>query len=197
MCYRCFKAAVTCICASIAPVNNRTPVTILQHTRERNRAIGTARFATLGLRRVRLVVHGPKDGPAPALSPLPPGMALLYPNDSASADVPAEPPSQLLVLDGTWHHARRLFFSDPALATMPRFSFGVSSGGEPQSRYRIRREPAAHCMSTVEAIVRALKLLEPDTDGLDALLNAFDAMVSKQERYVARQQLRRRGARPS
>jgi hypothetical protein len=48
------------------------------------------------------------------------------------------------------------------------------------SRYRIRREPNAKALSTVEAAVAALRILEPETSGLDQLLSAFDAMVEGQ-----------------
>jgi hypothetical protein len=47
-------------------------------------------------------------------------------------------------------------------------------------RYRLRREPQHDYVSTIEAIVEALRILEPDTEGLDALLHAFDRMIDRQ-----------------
>ena len=47
-------------------------------------------------------------------------------------------------------------------------------------QYRIRREPTSTSLSTVEATVAALQLLEPETKGLDDLLRAFDTMVEGQ-----------------
>ncbi|HHH10935.1 MAG TPA: DTW domain-containing protein, partial [Sorangium sp.] len=50
-CYRCHKPAVTCICARVKRVDNRTKIWLLQHPRERFHPIGTARIARLGLGR--------------------------------------------------------------------------------------------------------------------------------------------------
>ena len=58
-CYRCMKAQSMCICASVDVVDNRTPVVIVQHTRERAHAIGTVRIAKRGLRNIKVVVGGP------------------------------------------------------------------------------------------------------------------------------------------
>ncbi len=188
MCYRCFKAAATCICALVPRIDNRTGVTIIQHPRERHHPIGTARFALLGLSRVELVVHGPKDGEAPILASLPPGAALLYPDGSGQRRAPEARPTHLLVLDGTWHHARKLFQANPALAAMPRFAL---SGDQP-SRYRIRSEPADYCLSTIEAIAHALSALEPETEGFDLLIGAFEQMVGQQAVYMRRGQPRKK-----
>jgi len=182
MCYRCFKAACTCVCDLVSRVDNQTPVTILQHPRERNHPIGTVRFARLGLSRVEVMVHWPHHGPAPVVAALPPGTALLYPEGEGAILPPDAKPDHLLVLDGTWHHARKLFQAHPSLATMPRFALP----GEHRSRYRIRREPAEHCLSTIEAITIALKTIEPHTPGFDDLLGAFDRMIAVQEAYIGR-----------
>ena len=53
-CYRCLKPKVACICAFIKTVGNQTGIIILQHPRERAHAIGTARIARLGLKKVLL-----------------------------------------------------------------------------------------------------------------------------------------------
>ena len=108
--------------------------------------IGTARFALLGLRRVQLVVQGPKAGPSPIIEALPADTALLFPDPSGVAREPPVRPRHLLVLDGTWAHAQKLFLAHPSLASMPR----IGLAGSQPSRYRIRREPDAHCLSTIE-----------------------------------------------
>jgi hypothetical protein len=86
----------------------------------------------------------------------------------------------LVILDGTWHTARTLFRDKTWLRAMPQYRFDPLV----PSRYRIRREPAAHCVSSIEAIVAALSVLEPETNGLTSLLDAFDAMIDDQLAYV-------------
>jgi hypothetical protein len=60
------------------------------------------------------------------------------------------------------------------------------------SCYRIRRQPRPECVSTLEAVVYALQLLEPETTGLDSLIAAFVQMETRQLSLEAR----RRSPRP-
>jgi DTW domain-containing protein YfiP len=187
VCLRCHKAAVTCVCARIPRVDNRTSVLVLQHPRERLHPIGTARFAGLGLSRSRVEIAwraGLRESDPPPW--LPPRTALLYPGPHArelGSLPPAERPEHLLVIDGTWHTARSLYRDKLWLQALPQLRLSPEQPGN----YRIRREPRADYVSTIEAIVAALRILEPDTPGLDALLRAFDAMIDQQLGYIERQ----------
>src|SRR5690606_19710680 len=78
--------------------------------------------------------------------------------------------------DGTWNHAKRLWRANPWLEDLPHVRINPA---EP-SRYRIRREPERHCLSTLEAVIAALRAIEPDLEGLDSLLAAFDHMIDQQ-----------------
>jgi DTW domain-containing protein YfiP len=186
VCYRCHKPQVTCICSGLPRVSNRTPVLVLQHPRERLHPVGTARFARLGLSNARVEIAW-NAGRADAQPPdwLPEGTALLYPAAGARdlRELPlAERPKALLVLDGTWHTARTLYRDKLWLRALPHVRFVPAAPG----RYRLRREPELDYVSTIEAIVEALGVLEPDTAGLPQLIAAFDAMIDAQLAYVAR-----------
>jgi hypothetical protein len=87
------------------------------------------------------------------------------------------PPRTLVVVDGTWTTARKIVARSRLLRALPCVSLRPAA----PSAYRIRREPAAHCLSTVEAIVAALTTLEGD-DGtrFAPLLAAFDRLVTTQ-----------------
>lgn len=183
-CYQCFKPRVSCICASIQAVANRTGITILQHPRERFHPVGTARIARLGLARVRIVPCVQwADGSALA-SDLPAQTALLYPAAGVpelSALAADRRPRHLVLIDGTWFHAKKIYDAQPWLRALPHVRLTPS---EP-SRYRgVRREPREVCVATLEAIVYALRILEPETRGLDGLLRSFAAMVAQQARFT-------------
>ena len=183
MCYRCHKAAVVCLCDRIRPVNNRTGIIILQHPEERFHPIGTARIARLSLTRVQLTVRWQEDlRHQNKPLDLPPRTGLLYPGPDARdvADLdPTQRPDHLVILDGTWSQAKALFKTEPELAALPRYAIHPTA----PSRYRIRKEPEAHCLSTIESIAHALKHLEPDNPDLAHLLDPFDAMVEDQLRF--------------
>jgi DTW domain-containing protein YfiP len=173
----CLRPSEVCFCASIPKIDNQTAVLILQHRRERFHPFNTARIVQKALRNSHLLVDHTSN--LAARLRLQPRAGLLYPGPTARlvSDLPTEQrPEQLVILDGTWHHAKTLFREIPALQSLPRYRLAPS---EP-SRYRIRREPSAVALSTVEAAVAALRILEPETDGFDQLLHAFDKMVEDQ-----------------
>jgi hypothetical protein len=119
----------------------------------RSSSFNTARIVHLALENSSLLVDHTKN--LAARLALKPGAGLLYPgSDSALLSLlPADQrPRQLVVLDGTWHHAKTLLRDIPALHRLPRYKLAPTS----PSRYRIRREPSAAYLSTVEATVAAL-----------------------------------------
>ena len=176
-CLACFRPLRDCYCAAIPSIDNQTEVLILQHRRERFHPFNTARMVHKALRNSNLLVdHTP--GLAARLE-FKPRAGLLYPGPEAEllANVPAHRrPEQLVIIDGTWHHAKTIVRDLAALRDLPRYRIAPA---EP-SRYRIRREPSAQFLSTVEATVAALRDLEPETRGLNQLLAAFHAMVERQ-----------------
>ncbi len=177
-CIRCRRPAALCLCAIIPRVSSRTGFTVLQHPRERRHPVGTARFVELGLG-ARVICPVRADRSLACAPELLAGTAVLFPGEGArelSSLAPGERPSHVLVLDGTWHHVRRLWAANPWIAALPQVRLSPSA----PSRYRIRREPQRHYLSTVEAVVEALRALEPDLAGLDGLLAAFDRMVDLQ-----------------
>src|SRR5262249_26760217 len=108
-----------------------------------------------------------------------PSAGLLYPGPTAKpiSDLPADQrPQQLIILDGTWHHAKTLLRDIPGLQELPRYQLAPSS----PSRYRIRREPNAMSLSTIEATVAALQILEPETSGFKQLLGVFEKVIDQQ-----------------
>lgn len=192
VCAGCSRPSVVCICASIRRVSTQTRVVILQHPRESDVAINTARLVELQLERAERHVAVKLDE-APALrarlgDPAAPPI-LLYPGPDAIdlAQAPPPGPVTLVVLDGTWWQAKKLFQQNPELAQLPRYSLSPSA----PSRYRIRREPALHCISTIEAIGEALSLLEPGGFDRQAWLLPFEAMVEHQLHYAETHAARR------
>jgi hypothetical protein len=163
------------------PVDNRTGVFVLQHPRERAHPLGTARFVELGLRKSEVVVAENEARDLYRPMTLPPRTGLLYPREGAAnlEDLPiAERPEHLLVLDGTWSHARTLYRMNPWLASLPHYRLSPHA----PSRYRIRKEPRPDYVSTLESVLLALAVLEPETRGGPELLAAFDAMIDEQIR---------------
>ncbi|MCP4190103.1 MAG: DTW domain-containing protein [Planctomycetaceae bacterium] len=177
-CYDCFRPEELCFCDVIPQIDNRTPVLILQHARERFHPFNTARIVKQALTNSQLIVDQTKNLASTRL-PLLDHAGLLYPGGDAPvlSDVePAKRPRQLVIIDGTWHQAKTLVRDIPRLSTLPCYRLAPDSPG----RYRIRREPNAMSLSTLEATVAALKVLEPNLLGLDHLVAAFNTMIEQQ-----------------
>jgi hypothetical protein len=158
------------------PIQNKTRVLILQHPRERFHPLGTARIVHRCLKNSEIVVthRGHLDAVNQAKR-FPAGSALLYPGRGARdlRQLAADQVKTLVVLDGTWHHARTLYRDVSELHRLPCFSFLP----ERPTEYRVRREPKAEYVSTVEAVTHVLKSLEPETPGLGAMMSCFRKLV--------------------
>lgn len=145
--------------------------------------IGTARMTNLGLANSELHVAGDLDRHprVRALAANPHGTALLFPGEDAIEPwaLPGGPPTTLVVIDGTWTQARKMLARSACLQRLPRVAFTPPQPG----RYRIRREPAAHCLATVEAVVQVLGRLEDDRGRFLPLLRAFEQMVEQHLPY--------------
>jgi DTW domain-containing protein YfiP len=194
ICARCRRPERVCYCAALPELPTRTRVVILQHPRERDMPIGTARMAALSLPGAELYV-GVRWSEHPALAaaladPARPPI-LLYPGPGAR-DVLADPPPApvtLVVVDGTWSQAKVVVRDNPVLRALPRYAFAAP---EP-SEYRIRREPRAEYCSTIEALMHVLGALEGEPARFRAMLGPLRAMVDAQ--LAAQASAPRRGPR--
>jgi DTW domain-containing protein YfiP len=170
---RCRRPTSVCYCAQITQIPTQTRVVILQHPRERDMPIGTARMASLCLPNSEL--HVGAHWPEPVWGE---HAILLYPGPGAR-DILREPPQgpvTLVVVDGTWSQAKTVVRDNPVLHALPRYAFVTP---EP-SHYRIRKEPSEEFVSTIEALMHVLGALEGRPDAFRALLAPFHAMVDAQ-----------------
>jgi DTW domain-containing protein YfiP len=155
-------------------------VVILQHPREARLAICSAWLARLALENAELHQAVDLDAHARVREVCAhPGAALLFPGPAAAPAAlrAGTPPAFLLVVDGTWHQAERMIERSRRLSALPRLSV-APDGGEGYGD--LRREPGAHCLSTLEAIALALSALEGDPRPFEPMRRAFRRMVSQQ-----------------
>lgn len=197
-CYGCYRPTSLCFCDRIPSVQNLTHVLIMQHMRERFHPFNTARILRKSLKNCSLLVdHNREIAERLETWDFGDRAGVLYPGpDGEILDQvpPSERPRELIVIDGTWHHAKTLVRDVPRLGRLPRYRIAPQQPGQ----YRIRREPNESALSTLEATVAALRSLEPETVGLDQLIEAFNSMVETQlahpeakSKYSWRQNLRR------
>ncbi|NUT74546.1 DTW domain-containing protein [Pseudomonas sp. C1C7] len=177
-CPRCLRPQSHCLCPLIPSLDSRTRVLLLQHPSEVSHALNTARLAALGLTNAELIV-GELFEELPRLLDQPGYRArLLFPGDEAQpmqAYADSDEPLLLVVPDGTWRKARKMLHLNPLLAALPRVT--LAEGGV--SRYRLRKAPGPGALSTIEAIVQALQVLDAPAS-FEPLLKPFEALIEGQ-----------------
>ena len=98
---------------------------------------------------------------------------------------PEEKTPLVFVIDGTWRTARRILNQSRNVRALPRLSFSRSYA----SRFSIKRQPMAHCVSTIEAIYHLCS--EAEEAGYErlhgqaeVLMELLDKLVTTQLYYV-------------
>jgi len=183
-CHRCRRPAVVCWCDALAPVANPTHVVFLQHPREARVPVSTCRMAHLSLANSEMhVAWSPDDVPGLAEQLRGPDTYILFPSaDATEVGALTRAPRTLVVVDGTWSNAKKIVQRSPLLSALP----GLICRPDFTSRYRIRREPAEHCLSTIEATAHALGHIERTPGRYAPILRAFERMVDIQLDYTSR-----------
>jgi DTW domain-containing protein len=182
-------------------METRTRIVLLMHPKElRHQKCTTGRLTCLNLlnseiipgvgfddnTRVRSLIDDPSNFPV-----------LLYPGEGALSLRRGFPSFALgtrrlvvFLIDATWHCARTVVQQSPSLLRLPRLMIEPAS----PSRFVIKRQPAAGCLSTIEATHELLMALE--AGGLDLypdkhrLLDAFNAMQDFQIRQIEKASVR-------
>lgn len=176
------RPAGYCLCELIPALRSAVHLLVIQHPLEQRHALNTGRLLVAGLLGARLAVHERICSNSLTHAQLcDPAWRteLLFPGEGARLLAPAtqaDPrPRRLVLLDGTWRKARKMFALNPALQQLPRVSLPEGL----VSRYRLRKTAVPNALSTIEAGVQALQLVEPGAD-YSALLKPFEALIEGQ-----------------
>jgi DTW domain-containing protein YfiP len=183
-CDGCWLALDDCVCAELPLLDNRVEVVIIAHAHDLARPSNTARFAPRMLRRSSLHSIGgrlEKEQHPPAIER--PQALVLHPDGRPLRASDAASTTCLLVPDGTWRQVRRMRKRLPPLLRCE----AVSVAAPARSTLAIRRGPRAHHVSTLEAIARALGVLESEElerQMLDVLAKIVSASLRRRSAAV-------------
>lgn len=201
-CARCLKPLPLCVCDTVEPIESRIALLILQHPREQDRALGTARLTAQHFRNAALKIGlswpsltkalgRPADpqrwavlylGSARAVQ-LAPGRdvvvldrkgAALPDQAGALADIEG-----VVLLDGTWSQAKTLWWRNAWMLKCRRI---VLAPDRPSRYGKVRREPRRDALATIEAAALLLSRLEKRPEIALTLNKSFERML---ERYRA------------
>ena len=188
-CYQCQRVQQACLCQQITVIDNPVSVYVLQHPDESRVNKGTAIIAKLSLKNYTCWV-GEDFSSHEALNQLLESqserVAIVYPsehaqtlqisaNASARAGEDGLPVQHLIFIDATWRKAKKIWSLSTNLHKLPAIKLDSR-----QSNYRIRKIPADGYLSTVEAIVESLSVLDADQQKYEPMLDVFDSMIDYQ-----------------
>lgn len=195
-CLNCFQPEFSCYCARLRPFTPPIEYVILIHPIEASRRVATGRMSHLCMKGSRLIrghdfTHNAQINEL--LADPSKDCHLLYPGirsknltpmgleQRRQVFAPGKTPV-LFVIDGTWGTAKRMVNGSENLFRMPRVMFTPVVA----SRFRVRKQPKPHCVSTIEAIHHSIDLIGPafGADMVarphDHLLEMFDSLVEQQ-----------------
>jgi DTW domain-containing protein YfiP len=176
-CALCRMHQTLCVCALMPRIETKTRLSVVMHRLEARKTTNTGRIAAACLPNSEVLVRGHIGRPEPEIGLAPGSRAVvLFPFEDA---VPIEtfaggPPVTLVVPDGTWRQASKVKNRLPALRDVPCVSLPRGD----KTQYRLRIESHEDGLATMEAIARAMGVLE-GKHVEDALLFVFRAMVDR------------------
>jgi DTW domain-containing protein YfiP len=176
-CPRCRMHQSLCLCASMPDLELSTELIVVMHRAEVVKTTNTGVLATRCLTRSQVHIHGD-----PGVHVEEPDFAgrrafVLFPADDAvplSADLARGDPISLIVPDGNWRQADKMTTRIPWMRALPRVTLPAGT----KTIYRLRSEPKAGGLATMEAIARAFGILEGAAVEL-ALMHVFRLMVER------------------
>jgi DTW domain-containing protein YfiP len=195
-CSTCFRPVTSCICHLFANVDNPINVVILQHPSEVQQSKGTVTLLANSLTNCQVLVGECFDEHQDFLTLVEKYQShlyLLYPGENAqciselapftksngadSQRINTEPMNQqdqpqvkcLVLLDGTWKKAYRMFMINKCLQNLPTLMLPTDI----DSHYRIRKVDKVGALSSLEACCHALSMLEQQPDKYQEIVNNF------------------------
>jgi DTW domain-containing protein YfiP len=189
LCQQCQRPEKACICVFTVAIDNHIPVIVLQHPSEVKQSKGTVSllkkslancevivgetFTDSDILRQRLIQYADK---IVLLYPSKQALTLNFPaltitdnNQSEDIERKLSEIKCIIILDGTWKKAYRMFMSNACLHNINHIVLpqGIAS------LYEIRKTKKDHALSSLEACCHALARLENEHEKYQKLLNSF------------------------
>ena len=156
--------------------------TLLTHFKEFEKRSNTGRVVLEVLGRAAEQVHWDRmNPPASLLEEIEAGgVALVYPGAVGENDADLAGISHFILIDGTWHEARKIHQRSPYLQKVRRVCLTPTG----KSRYSLRKNQKEACLCTAECVIEILR-----STGDDAAAERLE------ERFLAF--IRQSGAKPA
>ncbi len=183
ICNQCQRPINVCLCAHLVSLVAPCKVLILQHSSEQKQPLATVPILQMCLSPLEVLVGEDFTTHARVKSLLSQAnnCRVLFPADNSRAWRVGEQAGSnekvdtLIILDGTWRKAKKIWHLNPWLKQIP--CVGLSH--VPKSQYQIRSSSIEGGVSTLEAVIYACNYLKGN-DEFSPLNKPFNAMIDMQ-----------------
>lgn len=158
-CSHCQYPVSTCVCEHIKQVECNLQISVMQDPKEVKHAKNTARLIPLILPQTEIFVgeRASDFGVLQEKIELSSNPLLIYPCAHATHIAASDKTSEsyidhLILIDGTWRKAKKMYLSNPWLHNLRAGKLSINE----MSQYRIRQQPFANSFSTIEALAFSL-----------------------------------------
>ena len=178
VCLECQRPVSACICDLFIQTDNCVHVVVVQHPSESKRHKGSVPLLANSLTNCHVITTdtlADSELFQQLVATFKGHIGLLYPSEVA---IPleskvSEPNGStlkcLILLDGTWKKAYRLYMENSQLHQLPHYTFSSTF----DSKYIARHTGKKGALSTLEACCHALALLEDKQDKYAGLMESF------------------------
>lgn len=180
LCSNCGFILARCLCDTLLPINNRTHLIILQHPTETKHALNTVALMKNSFQKITILI-GENFSENELLNSLidsnKDSIALLFPTNNSKILKPEGHSSvtHIILIDGTWKKAHKIFMLSKNLHNLNSIKLEMTDVGQ----YKIRSSKIDHSLSTLEASVYALNILESNLETI-SLEKSFKKMIDFQ-----------------
>ncbi len=193
-CYSCYRPKSSCMCRHVHTINTQTKFVILMHPKEFKKVKnGTGHFTHLALSNSELFIgvdftnHKEIDEIIETYESF-----ILYPSQDAinlseknsyfKIFPHAKKKMAIFIIDSTWACSLKMLRESQNLQALAHVSFSSNK----LSQFKIKEQPAAYCLSTIESALEVIERLNawhvesvPKKD-LEMFLNPFHKMIEYQ-----------------
>ena len=189
ICHQCQRPHTVCLCAHRIDLQAPCQILILQHPSEQKQPLATVPILRLCLSPLEVLVGEDFSGHGVVKTLLKKKSRcrILFPADNCQTWTvgqyakPEEVIDTLIVLDGTWRKAKKIWHINQWLQQIPF----VNLANTPNSLYQIRSTSIAGGVSTLEAVTHACNYLD-GSKRFEQLYEPFKAMIDMQINKMGR-----------
>ncbi|MDD4974236.1 MAG: DTW domain-containing protein [Bacteriovorax sp.] len=180
VCPRCEYILARCLCHTLKPIDNTTQIIVLQHPSETGHALNTVHLMKKSFLKMDLFIGEDFSDHLELNSIIrdhKETIGLIFPggNSTVLNSLSSKKITHLILIDGTWKKARKIYLLSKNLHQLQTHSLGPTKPGQ----YKIRSSTFEDGLSTLEATVCALGCVEKNLD-TQSLEETFSKMIEFQ-----------------